>query len=130
MERLTRTDRNYDGTAISKESVIDGKTGGISDYGSRIITKLADYEDAEEQGLLLRLPCTIGSTLYQPIYSHINEYKVIGLCFDIFKNKWLYEVAYEIGLEWHKTVCDFYYIGKTIFLTQAEAEQKLKEMNK
>ena len=90
--------------------------------------KLAEYEDLEEQGLLLRLPCKIGSTLYQPIYSSINEYKVIGLCFDINHNKWMYEVAYEIGFEWHKTVCDFNYIGKTVFLTQAEAEQKLKEM--
>ena len=90
--------------------------------------RLKEYEDAEEQGLLLRLPCKIGSKLYQPIYSSINEYKVIGLCFDINHNKWMYEVAYEIGFEWHKTVCDFNYIGKTVFLTQAEAEQKLKEM--
>ena len=70
----------------------------------------------------------MGSTLYQPIDSRINEYKVIGLCFDIFKNKWMYEVAYEVSLEWHKTVCNFNHIGKTVFLTQSEAEQKLKEM--
>ena len=90
--------------------------------------KLAEYEDLEEQGLLFRLPCKIGSTLYQPIYSSINEYKVIGLCFDIYHNKLMYEVAYEIGFEWHKTVCDFNDIGKYVFLTKAEAEQKLKEM--
>ena len=75
-----------------------------------------EYKNAEEQGLLLLLPCAIGSTLYQPIDSRINEYKVIGLCFDIFNNKWMYEVAYEVGLEWHKTVCNFDYIGKTVFL--------------
>ena len=95
---------------------------------SEAINKLAEYEDLEEQGLLFRLPCKIGSTLYQPIYSSINEYKVIGLCFDIYHNKLMYEVAYEIGFEWHKTVCDFNDIGKYVFLTQAEAEQKLKEM--
>ena len=72
--------------------------------------KLAEYEDLEEQGLLIKLPCKVGSTLYQPIYSSINEYKVIGLCFDIHHNKWMYEVAYEAGSEWHKTVCDFNYI--------------------
>ena len=87
-----------------------------------------EYKDLEEQGLLLRLPCKIGSTLYQPIYQRIYEYKVIGLCFDIHHNKWMYEVAYETGFEWHKTVCDFNQIGKTVFLTKAEAEQKLKEM--
>ena len=29
--------------------------------------KLKHYEDAEEQGLLLRLPCKVGDTLYQPL---------------------------------------------------------------
>ena len=90
--------------------------------------KLAEYEDLEEQGLLLRVPCKIGSTLYQPIYSSRNEYKVTGLCFDIHHNKWMYEVAYETGSELHKTVCGFSEIGKYVFLAHAEAEQKLKEM--
>ena len=35
---------------------------------------------------------------------------------------------YQVGLEWYKTTCDFDCINKTVFLTQAEAEQKLKEM--
>ena len=87
-----------------------------------------EYKDLEEQGLLLRLPCKVGSTLYQPISNRINEYGVIGLCFDIHRNKFMYEVAYQVGLEWYKTTCDFDCINKTVFLTQAEAEQKLKEM--
>ena len=90
--------------------------------------KLCEYEDLEEQGLLLRLPVKIGSTLYQPISNQINEYKAIGLCFDITRNEFMYEVAYQIGLEWYKTTCDFDRINKTVFLTQEEAEQKLKEM--
>ena len=99
-----------------------------AEYWLKVYFKLKEYEDLEEQGLLLRLPCPIGSTLYQSIYSRINEYKVIGLCFDISHNKWMYEVIYEVGFEWHKTVCDINYIGKTVFLTKSEAEQKLKEM--
>ena len=94
----------------------------------RIIERLAEYEDLEEQGLLLRLPCKVGSTLYQPISNRINEYKAIGLCFDITRNEFMYEVAYQIGLEWYKTTCDFDCINKTVFLTKEEAEQKLKEM--
>lgn len=94
----------------------------------KAIEKLADYEDAEEQGLLLRFPCKIGSTLYWPTSNRINKYKVIGLCFDITKNKWMYEVAYQIGLEWHKTTCDFDCINKKVFLTKEEAEQALKQM--
>ena len=92
-------------------------------------SKLKNYKDLEKQGLLLRLPCKVGSTLYQPISNRqINEYKAIGLCFDITRNEFMYEVAYQIGLEWYKTTCDFDCINKTVFLTKAEAEQKLKEM--
>ena len=94
----------------------------------KVLRKLAEYEEAEEQGLLLRLPCKIGSILYQPISNRqINEYKAIDLCFNITRNEFMYEVIYQIGLEWYKTTCDFDCINKTVFLTQAEAEQKLKE---
>ena len=94
----------------------------------KVLRRLAEYEDLEEQGLLLRLPCKMGSTLYKPISNQINEYKAIGLCFDITRNEFVYEVAYQIGLQWYKTTCDFDCINKTVFLTKAEAEQKLKEM--
>lgn len=106
------------------------KTKFRGDFGSaNVLNRLAEYEDLEEQGLLLRLPCKVGSTLYQPISNRqINEYKVIGLCFDITRNEFMYEVAYQIGLEWYKTTCDFDRINKTVFLTQEEAEHKLKEM--
>ena len=117
MERLTY--RKIKGEAMGNSSVAD-----IGD----ILGKLADYENLEEQGLLLKLPCKVGSTLYHPIRNRINEYKAIGLCFDITRNEFMYEVAYQIGLEWYKTTCDFDCINKTVFLTQAEAEQKLKEM--
>ena len=92
------------------------------------LEELKEYKELEEQGLLLKLPCKIGSTIYQLINSHIYEYKVIGICFDIFQNKWMYEVAYEIGLEWFKTMCDFDVFGKskTVFLTKEEAEKELK----
>ena len=115
---------------INKMAFDDKTEVGIKFLASTVsyLKELREYKQLEEQGLLLRLPCKVGSTLYQPIYSSINEYKVIGLCFDIHHNKWMYEVAYETDFEWHKTVCDFNYIGKTVFLTQAEAEQKLKEM--
>ena len=106
------------------------KTKFRGDFGSaNVLNRLAEYEDLEEQGLLLRLPCKVGSTLYQPISNRqINEYKVIDLCFNITRNEFMYEVAYQIGLEWYKTTCDFDRINKTVFLTKAEAEQKLNEM--
>lgn len=115
MERLTERD-SYGDVYVKQHDYVTASE------------KLCEYEDLEEQGLLLKLPCKVGSTLYQPISNRINEYKTIGLCFDITRNKFMYEVAYQIGLEWYKTTCDFDCINKTVFLTQAEAEQKLKEM--
>ena len=91
-------------------------------------SKLKNYKDLEEQGLLLRLPCKVGSTLYQPIDNQINEYYIIGLRFDITRNEFMYEVTYHIGLDWYNTTCDFDCINKIVFLTKAEAEKKLKEM--
>ena len=124
MERLTR--RSANGTGVY--ATPSGEPVKWEDNRHNVLQKLADYEDLEEQGLLLRLPCKVGSTLYQPIRNQINEYKAIGLCFDITRNEFIYEVAYQIGLQWYKTTCDFDCINKTVFLTQAEAEQKLKEM--
>ena len=70
--------------------------------------KLAEYEDLDEQGLLLRLPCKVGDIIYSVI------------------EDWLTIIELKFSL-------DFYVrrkndIGKTVFLTQTEAEQKLKEM--
>ena len=124
MERLTR--RSANGTGVY--ATPSGEPVKWEDNRHNVLQKLADYEDLEEQGLLLRLPCKVGSTLYQPISNQINEYKAIGLCFDITRNEFMYEVAYQIGLEWYKTTCDFDCIGKTVFLTKSESEQKLKEM--
>ena len=116
MERLTNSEKEIP-TLVNN-----------AEYWLQVYFKLKDIEDLEEQGLLLRLPCKIGSTLYQPISNRINEYKAIGLCFDITRNEFMYEVAYQIGLEWYKTTCDFDCINKTVFLTKEEAEKKLKEM--
>ena len=39
------------------------------------LNRLAEYEDMEEQGLLLRLPCKVGDTIYRcgdPIKRYTN----------------------------------------------------------
>ena len=38
-----------------------------------ILDKLAEYEDAEEKGLLVKLPCRIGETLYD-IFEFVENY--------------------------------------------------------
>ena len=94
------------------------------------IQKLAEYESLEEQGLLLRLPCKVGDTIYEVSYENrefvIKEHIV---------NEFIYR-AYrfpriEIYCENENGFLVCNNIGKLdecLFLTKAEAEQKLKEM--
>ena len=139
-------------------------------YSTRkIIERLAEYEDLEEQGLLLRLPCKVGSTVYAictceavgtvldgTLYGsnggfgtatgyycpyelsdkcpHIDaddcdECKNIEAVFEDtidYINITEYEVI--IGLKNTNLCVTIDEIGKTVFLTKEEAEQKLKEM--
>ena len=95
-------------------------------YSTRkIIERLAEYEDLEEQGLLLRLPCKVGDTVYTIRYGEENDFVVVETKIieirqnvnGIFFEPLISRKAYKID--------DF---GKEVFLTRAEAEQKLKEM--
>ena len=131
MERLT-----YRGSERMTE---DGLTiPSYSDYTTRrIIERLAEYEDLEEQGLLLRLPCKVGDTVYC-IYERytkcseneqeFDEYSCQGCeCLECDSHKELYVQSQKVySLDW--IVSNLKRFGKTVFLTQAEAEQKLKEM--
>lgn len=57
-ERLTIKERNYSGTGIAKGSlayIASGGEVGLTELGSQVLTKLADYEDLEEQGLIIKL---------------------------------------------------------------------------
>lgn len=61
MERLTEKERNVDDTGVAKEEITDGL---LKPFADKILTKLADYEDLEEQGLLVKLPCKVGDIVY------------------------------------------------------------------
>ena len=126
MERLTY--RTAKGEAMGNSSIAD-----IGD----ILGKLADYEDLEEQGLLLRLPCRVGDIVYciYERYTKCSEYGQVleeypcqcCECLECDSHKELYvqpQKAY--ALDW--IVSNLKRFGKTVFLTQEEAEQKLKEM--
>lgn len=43
-------------------------------YEQKMLNKLADYEDAEDNGLLVRLPFAIGTPLYKVVY--VKEYNI------------------------------------------------------
>ena len=81
-----------------------------------VCEKLGKYEDLEEQGLLLRLPCKVGTKVYA--INIIIDYGEIGD--EATYSYSIIEREFQIYM-----MMDY---GKLVFLTQAEAEQKLKEM--
>lgn len=85
--------------------------------------KLAEYEDLEEQGLLLRLPCKVGTSVYM-VAQDCGGDTLDCMRGDCEGCPYLYSFVEENTFEVY--MCDE--VGKTVFLTQEEAEQKLKEM--
>lgn len=100
-------------------------------YIQQVFKKLADYEDLEEQGLLVRLPCKVGDTVYrvnagakQPIIP-MTVSEIHFLC---YKNE--RAVRFDaIGKEDMGESCyRLEDIGRIVFLTREEAEKKLDEL--
>lgn len=71
--------------------------------------KLKEYEDLEEQGRLIKLPCKVGDTVYHVVQGRIVEVSNVDLFFlllSVAENRF----------------------NNSVFLTKAEAEVKLKEL--
>lgn len=100
-----------------------------------MVKKLADYENLEEQGRLIKLPCKVGDTIWDNDCGRPCSYTI---------------TAFSFG-ECEEYICEpvttkevvFYYenssgsitgsfaeseIGKSVFLNKSESEAKLKEL--
>lgn len=87
--------------------------------------KLTQYEDLEEQGRLIELPCKVGDIVYAPIdfENKIFEGKVKSFEYNDIKKCWLVKISTSKGLCYEK-IRDF---GKKIFISYKEAEKALKK---
>lgn len=103
----------------------------------KALEKLADYEDLEEQGLLVRLPDDLKKKVYRITYEYTEcsnfgetknnceNYNCNRDC-DSQKRFYIVENRLEFML-----FCNYYHeLGKTVFLTHEEADKKLEEMKK
>lgn len=123
MERLTNRNKEI-------PTLVDN-----AEYWLEVYFKLKDYEDLEEQGRLIKLPCKVGDTVWDNDYGRPCAYTI---------------TAFSFG-ECEEYICEpvttkeavFYYanssgsitgsfaeseIGKSVFLNESEAEAKLKEL--
>lgn len=117
MERLTQTsDRG--GVALTFDLDITCEPSEIKKI-MKLAEKLKDYEDAEENGLLLRLPRKVGDKAYIIVGKDISKQTIQRVT--IGSDKILEFCTRKRGF----AISD---IGKKVFLTSEEAEAKLKEM--
>lgn len=87
------------------------------------IEKFSEYEDLDEQGLLLKLPCKIGDTVYVILHKdRIVKMECLGFYVGrTLRSVNLFPMAKRAGL--YQTGFDEF--GKTIFFTREEAEKAL-----
>lgn len=81
-------------------------------YARKIYDKLCHYEDLEEQGRLIELPCKVGDTVYC-----LDNFQCDGTILNLPRIR---EVPFNLHL--------FEFINETVFLTKEEAEAKLEEL--
>ncbi len=115
------------------------KTGtGLPTYSGplqELITVLAEYEDAAETGMLIRMPCKLGTICYyvNPALHEVCSAEIIGFEINKYTNPSLWiEFCYNsrwVGKHVHKEREDSAF-GKSLFFTEKEAEQALKEARK
>ncbi len=103
----------------------------------KALKKLAEYEELEEQGKLLKLPCAVGDIVYQLMVTGVNEdskrlkykmfkAKVFRFSVDSFTLCFMTEIIDENKYHSELPLSSF---GKTVFLTREEAKSALKELN-
>ena len=137
MERLTKT--YSDGTHGAADNLPCGENSYA--YKGLLLEALGKYEDLEEQGRLLRLPCKVGDAVYV-VTSPFNVFDDIeydeNMKDEVYESYVSSVSFYESGEQYriyakatnhfigaYFRECDF---GKTVFLAREEAEAKLKEM--
>ena len=84
-----------------------------------LLEKLADYEDAEEQGELVLYPTKAYFIMNNKVYEGWVQEAVYSVC-----RKPLFDIRYD-----DNSLASYRgYLGNTVFLERTEAEQVLVEM--
>ena len=98
------------------------------------LKELKAYKEAEEQGLLVRLPCKVGDIIWDNDFGYPQSYEInaysYGYC-DSYVESYVEEEVVFYFENSNRSITGAFpmsEIGKTVFLTREEAEKKLEEM--
>lgn len=130
MERLTKRDFVFDSHYVASH---------LQHWSiAQCLKKLQEYENAEEDGLLLVLPCKIGSIVYvtedmgdwQDVpCGHEKECEICDTDCRLYAQKYVIKpvITEKIVMSYLDTQLVKRELGKTVFLTREEAEAALAE---
>lgn len=143
MDRLTF--RTKDGISLNKDgncppgmNCLDCNRSVINcNYITKVIKKLAEYEDLDDKGLLLRTPYKVGDTVYL-IRSNCRanlvpdeECEALDCNYCKYdKEKVVCEIIVDYNLLFHImfSTDDNFVSGVTVFTMREDAEEKLNEI--
>ena len=130
MERLTQTS-DKGGVAFTFDLYINCLPSEAEKI-LKVAEKLKEYEELEEQGLLLQFPCRVGDKIFLDFAGFgkdIDEFTVKDFHLDCFEDgEVILFCDYESDDKALSGQIDVMNFGKTVFLTREEAEAKLKEL--
>ena len=99
----------------------------------QVLRELKEYKDLIEQGLMIELPCRVGDVIYEANLKRniVSKYSITRISTSV-------KGHYSINMDWvllegvYSNTLGFNAdaIGKSVFLTREEAEEKLKEMER
>nr|DAZ70963.1 MAG TPA: hypothetical protein [Caudoviricetes sp.] len=107
----------------------EGRYIVLRDAEEEGVARLRELALADKEGRVVVLPCEVGSTVYTEFCDEIVEKRIGQFHVNGYTEPRLWA---DIDCDWTSTQCVRWdlAIGKTIFLTRAEAEEKLKEVQK
>jgi hypothetical protein len=136
MERLTLEDaishakeiaeKNYRGAEFESIDSIDDdikanciKCAEEHEQLAEWLEELKSYKDLDEQGLLVRLPCKVGDSVFIIVGKDISRQGIRKI--EISDNSIIFKTNRQ------KRIFNVAELGKTVFLAREDAEKKLEE---
>lgn len=118
MERLTDSNKEI-------PTLVDN-----AEYWLKVYFKLKEYENLEEQGRLIKLPCKVGDEIFLDFAGFgkdVDKFTVKDFNLDCFEDgETILFCDYESNDRTLSGQIDVMEFGKTVLLTKSEAEAKLK----
>ena len=136
MERLTLedaishaievADKNYRGADFESIDSVDDdikanciKCAEEHEQLAEWLEELKSYKDLDEQGLLVRLPCKVGDSVFIIVGKDISKQGIRKI--EISDNSIIFKTNRQ------KRIFNVAEFGKTVFLAREDAEKKLEE---